>query len=104
MGEIERQRDRWKKQKDRGDRHRDRWEKYKEREIEGKSIETQNQRDRADYKNPKQSWVAQLVFNNIDSVTAHKVVLKVEACEMLLFGAKKLVLDTERNRKKCINF
>jgi hypothetical protein len=30
------------------------------------------------------------IFNNIGSVTAHKVVLKVEACEMLLFGAKKL--------------
>ena len=64
MGEIESQRDRWKKQKYRGERHRDRWEKYKEREIEGKDIETQKQRDRADNKNPKQSWVAQLVLYN----------------------------------------
>ncbi len=44
MGEIEGQRDR-------GERHRDK--------------ETEKQRDRADNKNPKQSWVVQLVNNNI---------------------------------------
>ncbi len=41
MGEIEIQRDRWEKQKD--------------REIEGRDIETEKQRDRADNKNLKQS-------------------------------------------------
>jgi hypothetical protein len=30
-------------------------------EIEGRDIETEKKRDRADNKNPKQSWVAQLV-------------------------------------------
>jgi hypothetical protein len=35
----------------------------KDREIEGRDIETEKQRDRADNKNPKQSWVAQLVSN-----------------------------------------
>ena len=30
-------------------------------EIEGRDIETEKQRNRADNKNPKQSWVAQLV-------------------------------------------
>ncbi len=30
--------------------------------IEGRDIETEKQRDRADNKNPMQSWVAQLVF------------------------------------------
>ncbi len=32
-------------------------------EIEGRYIETEKQRNGADYKNPKQSWVAQLVYN-----------------------------------------
>ena len=36
----------------------------RESEIEGRDIETEKQRDRADNKNPKQSWVAQLVINN----------------------------------------
>jgi hypothetical protein len=31
-------------------------------EIEGRDIETEKPRDRADNKNPKQSWVAQLVY------------------------------------------
>jgi hypothetical protein len=38
--------------------------KYKEREIEGRDRDRdrgEKQRDRADNKNPKQSWVAQLV-------------------------------------------
>jgi hypothetical protein len=34
------------------------------KKIEGRDIETEKQRDRADNKNPKQSWVAQLVINN----------------------------------------
>ncbi len=89
MGEIESQRDRWKKQKDRGERHRDRWEKYKEREIEGKDIETQKQRDRADNKNPKQSWVAQLVVSYfiIGFVTQSKsqVVFRLINKKTLLF-------------------
>jgi hypothetical protein len=32
------------------------------RKIEGRDTETEKQRDRADNKNPKQSWVAQLVL------------------------------------------
>ncbi len=59
MGEIKRQRGETQRQ-------RDIWEKQKDREIEGRDIETEKQRDRADNKNPKQSWVAQLVFNRND--------------------------------------
>ncbi len=55
MGEIERQRGR-------GERHSDRGES--ERHCDGgrggeRDIETEKQRDIADNKNPKQSWVAQ---------------------------------------------
>jgi hypothetical protein len=32
------------------------------RRTEGRDIETEKQRDRADNKTPKQSWVAQLVY------------------------------------------
>jgi hypothetical protein len=35
-------------------------------EIEGRDIETEKQRNRADNKNPKQSWVAQLGSNTIN--------------------------------------
>jgi hypothetical protein len=41
---------------------RDREIEGRDREIEGREIETEKQRDRADNKNPKQSWVAQLVY------------------------------------------
>ena len=34
---------------------------------------TEKQRDRADNKNPKQSWVAQLVFNIITLLSNQKV-------------------------------
>ena len=34
-------------------------------EIEGRDIETEKQSDRAGNKNPKQSWVAQLVYYNL---------------------------------------
>ena len=68
MGEIERQR--------REIEGRDRWEKQKDREIdgeirkiEGRDIETEKHRDRADNKNPKQSWVAQLVINKYSART-----------------------------------
>jgi hypothetical protein len=41
------------------------------RKTEGRDIETEEQSDRADNKNPKQSWVAQLVFNNLKSNTSN---------------------------------
>ncbi len=44
---------------------RDREIDGRNRKIEGRDKETEKQRDRADNNNPKQSWVAQLVLNNI---------------------------------------
>jgi uncharacterized protein (DUF3084 family) len=42
---------------------RDREIDGRNRKIEGRDKETEKQRDTADNKNPKQSWVAQLVLN-----------------------------------------
>ncbi len=45
-------------------RWRDILEKYQDREIKGRDRNRgEKQSDRADNKNPKQSWVAQLVLN-----------------------------------------
>jgi hypothetical protein len=41
----------------------------RDREIEGRDIETEKQRDRAGNKNPKQSWVAQLVSDKESQFT-----------------------------------
>ncbi len=47
-------------------------------EIEGRDIETEKQRNGADNKNPKQSWVAQLVQYNL--VKLKKLLSSVEDC------------------------
>jgi hypothetical protein len=42
------------------------------REIEGRGIETEKQRDRANNTNPKQSWVAQLVIHIFTLAEMHQ--------------------------------
>jgi hypothetical protein len=44
---------------------RDREIDGRNRKTEWRDIETEKQRDRADNKNSKQSWVAQLVYDNM---------------------------------------